>query len=168
MVLEVPPGVPVFLGQRHPQLDAVQGRGAWGGDLGVADAVAARHEVELAGPYVGVAAEAVAVLDLPAEQPAHRLQSGMRMRCDIHPARAADIVGAVVVGETPGTDEGPGSLRERTSHGHRPRPSERDIARGEYVDPWTRGRPFACHPGSATPSGLISFRVTHRGHLLQP
>jgi hypothetical protein len=38
------------LGQRDPQLDAVQLRGARWRDLGVADAAAGRHQVELTRP----------------------------------------------------------------------------------------------------------------------
>lgn len=50
MVLEVACGLPVLLRQRHPQLDAMDDVGVGDGDLRVGDAVAAGHEVRLAGP----------------------------------------------------------------------------------------------------------------------
>ena len=74
-------------------------------DLGVADAVAGGHQVELAGPDHRVVAGAVAVLDLAGEQPAHRLQPGVRVRRDAHAAGVGDVVGAVVVEEAPGADQ---------------------------------------------------------------
>ena len=72
--------VPVGVRQRHPQLGAVQRRGRRRRDLGVADAAAGGHQVDLAGPHHRVVAGAVAVLDLAGEEPAHGLQPGVRVR----------------------------------------------------------------------------------------
>ena len=62
------------------------------------------------GPDHRVHAAAVAVLDLAGEQPADGLQAGVRVRGHVHAAGVSDVVGAVVVGEAPGADQGPGSL----------------------------------------------------------
>ena len=61
----------------------------WGGVLAVADAASGGHQVQLAGPHQRVVAGGVAVLDLAAEQPAHRLQPGVRVRRHDHPAGPA-------------------------------------------------------------------------------
>jgi hypothetical protein len=131
VVVERPRGVPVPLGQRHPELDAVQRLGGRGRDLRVADAVPAGHQVQLAGPDHRVRAEAVAVLDLAGEQPAHRLQPGVRVRGDVHRAGAGDLVRAVVVGEAPRADQRPRPLGEGAPDPHGPRAAQRDLARGE-------------------------------------
>jgi len=86
----------------------------------MADAVAAGHQVQLAGPDDRVRAHAVAVLDRAGEQPAHGLQPGVRMRRHVHAVR--DLVRPVVVGEAPRADQRPGALRQRPVHGHGPRP----------------------------------------------
>jgi hypothetical protein len=89
MVLEVPVGVAVLLGQGHPELHAVQDRGARRGHLGVADAEAAGHGGEFPRPDERVAAQAVAVLDLAAEEPADRPQSGVRVGATSMPPDSA-------------------------------------------------------------------------------
>ena len=115
------------LGQRHPQLGAVQLGGAGRGDLRVADAATGGHQVDLARADQGVVAGGVPVLDLPGEQPAHRLQPGVRVRRDLHAAGVGDPVGTVVVDEAPRADQRALALRQRAAHGHRPRSAERDL-----------------------------------------
>ena len=68
------------VGQRDPELHAVQQGGVRRADLGVRDPVPAGHEVELAGADHRVGAEAVAVLDLAGEQPADRREPRVRVR----------------------------------------------------------------------------------------
>ena len=75
--------------------------------LGVGDAVAGGHEVQLARPDQLHAADAVAVQHLALDQPAHRLQPGVRVRRDVHAGRVADVVRPVVVDEAPGPDHPP-------------------------------------------------------------
>ena len=126
-----------------------------GGVLAVADAAPGRHQVELAGPDRRVVPGGVPVLDLAGEQPAHRLQPGVRVRRDDHAlAGPVDLVGTVVVQEAPGTDQGALPLRERTSHGHRAEPAERHVTRGQDLhDPslprTPRWQPSATRFGSA-------------------
>ncbi len=107
--------------------------GAWRGDLRVADAVAAGHQVELARADQRVVAGRVAVLDLAGEQPADGLQAGVRVRGHDHAPGVVDLVGAVVVGEAPRADERALALREGTPHAHRPQAAEGDVAGGEYL-----------------------------------
>ena len=135
VVLEVGGVVAGGVGERDPQLDAVQRGGAGGRDLRVAHAPAAGHQVELAGTDQRLVAGRVTVLDLAGEQPAHRLQAGVRVRRHDHPAGVVDLVGPVVVGEAPGPHERTAALREGTAHGHRPQPAQRDLARGQHLDP---------------------------------
>ncbi len=116
------------LGQGHPELDTVQHLGAGRGDLGVADAVATGHQVELTGADERVVAGRVAVLDLADEQPADGLQAGVRVGRHDHAAGLGDRVGAVVVGEAPGADQGAVALREGTAYAHRPQPTEGYVA----------------------------------------
>ena len=128
VVLESLGGVAMRVGQGDPELGAVQDGRAGGGDLGVGDAEAAGHQVDLAGADDGVRAEAVAVLDLAGEQPADGLQPGVRVGRDVHAAGAGDVVRAVVVGEAPGADQRALALREGAPHGHRARAAEGDVA----------------------------------------
>ncbi|SIG58406.1 Uncharacterised protein [Mycobacteroides abscessus subsp. abscessus] len=122
------------LGQGQPQLDSVQGRGVVGRDLGVADPVTCGHEVDLAGEDEAGVAAGVDVLDGTIEEPAHRLQSRVRMRGDIHAAGAGDVIGAVVVDEAPRSDEGALALRQSPVDGHRPRSAQRHVAGGDDLD----------------------------------
>jgi hypothetical protein len=88
-------------------------------------AVPAGHQVHLSGPNQRLHTAAVAVLDLALEQPADRLQACLRVRGHIHAAGAGDVVGAVVIDETPGADQVAGPLGKRAAHRHRSRPAER-------------------------------------------
>ena len=146
-MLQAGPAEPSPLRQRHPQLDAVQQPGPLGRDLGVADAATRGHQVELAGPHHGEVARAVVVLDLAGEQPAHRLQPGVRMGCDLHPAGLPDVVGPVVVEEAPGSHQRPPAGGERTPDPHRPQPTQGHLTRRDELrrlhgghDPIMEGR----------------------------
>ena len=79
--------------------------------------------------------EAVSVLDLTGEQPAHRLQPGVRVRRHVHPAGDGDVVRPVVVGEAPRADERSAALGKGAADGHRAQPAERDVARGDDLEP---------------------------------
>src|SRR3712207_7799928 len=65
------------------------------------------------------------VRSLAREEPADRLQTGVRVRRDVHPAGAGDVVRSVVVGEAPRTDQGTGPLWEGAADRHRDRKSTR-------------------------------------------
>ncbi len=77
----------MILGQRHPGLDAMQSGAGFarglGRALGMDDAVAGRHPVDVTRPDHLLAAEAVAVHDLALEQIGDRGQPDMRMRTHI-------------------------------------------------------------------------------------
>ena len=62
----------------------------------------------------------------PGDQPADRLQPGVRVRRHLHAGRAADVVGPVVVDEAPGADHPPRPVGQRPGDRHRPRSTERD------------------------------------------
>ena len=142
------------VGQRHPELDAVQAV-VPGVETSSGDAVPAGHQVQLAGPDHRVHADAVAVLDLAGEQPADGLQAGVRVRGHVHPAGVGDVVGAVVVGEAPGADQRAGALGQRAAHRHRARTAERHIAAGEHLDPPVPGA--SSRPDSRVPPGSASM-----------
>ena len=111
MVLERGRPVAGLLRLGHPELDALGAPGRRAGRrlLGVGDAAAGGHEVELAGADELLGTEAVAVQHLAVEQPRHRLQGGVRVRADVEP-RAAPVTATAgprrrhVVGEAPGPD----------------------------------------------------------------
>jgi hypothetical protein len=71
----------------------------------MADARAGRHQVEFAWADHGVHACAVPVLDLAAEQPAHRLKAGVGVWWDVHAGSLAHVVRAIVIDEAPRADE---------------------------------------------------------------
>ncbi|CPZ34264.1 Uncharacterised protein [Mycobacteroides abscessus] len=105
VMLEIACRVARFIRQRDPQLHPVQRGGLCRRHLRVANAAATRHQVELPRPHHRMHATAVAVLDLAGEQPAHRLQAGMRVRRDIHATGLPDIVGPVMIGKAPRPDQ---------------------------------------------------------------
>ena len=156
------------LGQGQPQLDTVQGRGLLGRDLGVADASACGHEVDLAGQDEAGVAAGVDVLNGAFEQPAHGLQSGVRVRGDVHAAGDRDIGWPVVVDEAPGADEGALPLRQGAAHDHRPRPAERNLTGGDDFNRGTSllvtGRPGQS-PGLADHLIGAGLDVAH-GHIV--
>ena len=81
MVLERRRAVPGGGGLRHPELREVD-RPVADVFLGVHDAVAGGHEVELAGSDRLLGAQAVAVPQLTLEQPGDGLQPDVGMRSD--------------------------------------------------------------------------------------
>ena len=90
VVLERGRAVAGALRLRHPQLDAVLARRlAAGRLLGVGDAVAGGHEVELAGPDRLLAAQAVPVQQRALHQPRDGVQAGVGVGSDGHPAGGA-------------------------------------------------------------------------------
>ncbi len=130
---EVATGVTVGVGQRHPQLDTVQNGGGRGGDLGMADARAGCHEIQLAGPHHCVDTRAISMFHLTAEQPTDSLQSGVGMRRHVHPCVAAHVMRTVVVDETPRPDQRPLPLRQRAPHQDRPRSAKRHLPRMQHT-----------------------------------
>ena len=87
VVLEAGLAVPGGLGLRDPQLDAVQVAAVAPGPLlAVGHPVTGRHEVELARTDRLLGAEAVAVEDLPGDEPRHGLQPGVGVRADVDAA----------------------------------------------------------------------------------
>lgn len=73
-------------GQRHQRLCTVHNLGIGGGELGVADAAAGSPQVDFTRPHDRVKPSRVAMLNFSSEQPAHDLQSDMRMPRHTHPA----------------------------------------------------------------------------------
>ena len=73
IVSEVAVGVAIGIGQRDPQLHAVQNGVRLDRYLGMTNPRPRGHQIQLAGPDQGVHACTVAVLHFPTEQPAHRL-----------------------------------------------------------------------------------------------
>src|SRR5699024_5814880 len=119
------------VGQHGPQLYAVEHRGVLRGDVGVADAGTGGHEVDLPGTHDSVVVTGVVVGHVSLEQPADGLQTGVRVRGDVHTAGGRDVVGTVVVDEAPGADERAPALRQGPLDGHRPGPAERYVAGGD-------------------------------------
>ena len=155
VVGEVATGVTIGIGQRHPQLHPVQDSGGRGGHLGMTDARARRHEIQLAGPHHRVHPGAVAMFHLTAEQPTDSLQSGVRMRRHIHPRAAKHVVWTVVVGETPRSDQRPLPLRQRASHPDGPRSAQWHLARMKHTGEWRS------HTGNFGRSGVgVAHRAT--------
>jgi hypothetical protein len=139
VVLERRRGLAGTVGQHHPELGAVQEpRMGGGGLLGVGDAVARRHQRELARAERDVATEGVAVVHLALEQPRHGLQSGVRVRRDLHPRPRGDVVGAVVVDERPGADHPPSQRGQQPAHARAL--AEQDLLARQQVERRTGGR----------------------------
>ena len=124
-MLERAGAVAGHVGQCHPELDAVQRLGAGRRDLGVDDAAAARHEVDLAGADDGVRTTRIMVFDGALEQPRDRLQPGVGVRRHVH---AAAAFRAVVVDEAPRPDERAVAVRQGASHLEGTQPAERNLA----------------------------------------
>lgn len=62
---EVAPGVAIGVGQRHPQLHTMQNSGRVNRHFRVTDTCARRHQIQFAGPNLGMDAGAVAMLHSP-------------------------------------------------------------------------------------------------------
>ena len=129
VVREVAAGAAGRVGQGHPQLRSVQHRGVRRRHLRVADSRARSHQVQFTGAHQGMHACAVTMFHLAAEQPADGLQPGVRMWGNVHPRAAADVVGPVVVGEAPRTDQRTLPLGQRPSHPDGARAAERHFSR---------------------------------------
>jgi hypothetical protein len=130
---------PLRLGD--PQLDAVQLATVAGALLGVGDAVAGRHQVELAGPDELLGAEAVAVQHLARQQPGDGLEAGVGVGADLQAGRPGDRHGAEVVGEAPGPDGA--ALAAGEGAPHRDAADVGDPARGDL----DAGRRDRARPG---------------------
>ena len=125
---EVAAGVAVGVGQRDPQLDAVQDRRRGGGDLRMADARARPSSGSASPGRTNACTPALSRCSIsPLEQPADGLQPGVRVRRHVHADAVADVVRAVVVGEAPRADQRPLPLRQRASHPDGARPAQRDF-----------------------------------------
>ena len=106
-------------------------------------------------------AAGVDVFDGAFEEPAHGLQSGVRVRGDVHAAGDRDIVGAVVVDEAPGADEGALALRQGPAHAHRTWSAQWNVAGGDDLN---RGSALLRAVGPGQSAGLaddfVGFRVS--------
>ena len=109
-----------------PELDALESSPvAPGALLGVRDAAAGGHEVELARRDDLLGAERVAVERLAFEQPGDGLQADVGVRCDVETVPLVDGGGPHVVEEAPGSDGAATAARERPAHRGRRRPGSR-------------------------------------------
>ena len=108
VVLEARRTVAVRFGQRNPQLGGVDVRGRLA-FLGMGDAVAGRHQVDLAGADDLGVAQAIAVQHFAADHPGEGLQADVRMRADLH-ARRRGVGRTGVVEKAPGADLAQGAL----------------------------------------------------------
>ena len=134
MVLEGGRAVAGGLGHGDPQLDALEGAAVVaGGLLGMRDAVACGHEVELARTDDLLGAETVAVQGLTVDEPGHRVQTDVRMRGDVEAARLVDVGGTHVVGEAPGADRTATARRECPANGE---PSDLGLTTRGDLDRW--------------------------------
>ena len=155
-------GEPAAGRQRDPELHAVQAGGPLRrGFLRMGDPAAGGHQVELAGADQLLAAEAVPVQHQPAEQPARRLQAGVRVRRHLHARTGAHVVGPVVVEEAPGTD-GPQRPAAGAAGAPRcrlpPRPSVLRARRPRGAPPGRWRRAAASVTGSGDGSRLLMIR----------
>ena len=161
-VLEERRRVARMIGQRDPELHAVEAGGGIRRDLGMLDAGPRRHQVHRARLNERHAADAVAVLDLARVEPTDGLEPGVRMRRHIHRAAPGHRVRAVAVDEAPGSDEAALLLRQGPAHRHRPGAAERHLARFEKLDPFAIGH--ARHPsrGDWPGAGASARRAARR------
>src|SRR5215217_5493654 len=160
MVTEVRVDMAVPLRQGCPQLYAMQDRRVieWT-LLRMRNRMTGGHQIQLAWYHQLVTAHTVPVQHLPRDQPADRLQSGVRVRRNLHPRRAADVIRAIEVDETPGADHAALTVGQRAGHRHRPRATQRDGATKVQLPHRLNGdrRPAAtlCLP-------RVPIEVTHR------
>ena len=120
---EAPGAMPLAVGQRDPQLRAVEhavGRAGRGRHdvLAVGDAVAGGHDRRPPGDDLRGRAQRVAVGHLAGDEPRHGLQAGMRVRCHVHrvPVTGRDRSRAVEVDEAPRADHPALAVREQAQH----------------------------------------------------
>src|SRR5690606_23891533 len=106
----------------------------------------------------------VSVFDIAGEEPADGLQAGVGMRGYVHASGGGDVVGSVVVGEAPGSDEAAAPLREGAPHGHGAGPAEGNIAGLEKFD--VVGGVDGCGGcGAGDEFFGVVLEVAHRGML---
>ena len=161
-VLLEPGALVVARGQGHPQLDRVQQGPLAQRQLGVRDARAGGHEVELAGAQHDVAAEAVAVVHLARERPRHRLQPGVRVRQDPH----VHALGADPVEEAPGPDGGQGPVRQPALHAHPADAAEGHLAAGQQGRCGSSGLLRGGRDASGQGAGASTHSTSH-GSVLE-
>ena len=132
VVGEVAAGVTIGVGQRHPQLNAVQNgrRRRWRPPSGRCLRPPSSGSVRRVAP--GRAPRRCRGAPFAFEQPADGLESGVRMRRDVHPD-AAHLVRPVVVGETPRPDQRPLPLWQRAAHADGPRTAQRHFPRMQHT-----------------------------------
>ncbi len=95
--------VPGALGLGHPQLHSVHGSAPLAsGILGVRDAMARGHEVELPGPDQLLVAQTVGVQDFAGQQPRHGMEPDVGVGADHHGPFWGDIDGPEAIQEAPG------------------------------------------------------------------
>ncbi len=100
--------------QGDPQLGELKSaRLVAGRVLGVRDAAARSHQVDLAGMDPLPVAEAVRVQDPALDHPAERLQPDVRVRADREAAARRVVRGPGVVEEAPGADHAAMPVRQR-------------------------------------------------------
>jgi hypothetical protein len=104
-------------GQRDPQLRGVQPGLVGQRFLGVRDAVARGHQVDLAGADDLLVAQAVAVQHLAFEHPGEGLQRRMRVRPHAQAPAGRKVRRPGVVQKTPGADGALEPRRQRACHG---------------------------------------------------
>jgi hypothetical protein len=93
----------------------------------VCDTGATGHQVEGTGAQGEVAADRIAMADLPVERPGDRLQPDVRVRFDAHPCELR----SESVEEAPRSHQRQVALRQRPVHRHRAHPAQRHLARFE-------------------------------------
>ena len=121
--------------QRHPHLQAVQvvalGAALRAGALGMHDAAARGHPVDLAGPDRRRGAEAVAVHDLAVEQIGDGGKPDMRMRPHVEAVAGAKFRRPEMIEEDEGPDHARARRRQRAAH--REAVAEIDRARHHHL-----------------------------------
>jgi hypothetical protein len=132
--------------QRHPQLQALDERGLAQRELGVRDAGAAGHEVQLAGAQQHVRAEAVAVPDLARYGPGHGLEPGVR----VGEHRHVRALGPELVEEAPSSHGGHLPLRQGAADVHGADAAERHVPglQQDRLGPGVAGGPAGLFHGA--------------------
>ena len=113
------------VGQRDPQLHGVHPGALTDRELGVGDAPAGGHEVELTGPHDHVRADAVPVVDLALDRPGDGLQPRVRVGEHAH----LHVLRAELVEEAPRADRRKSALRQGPPDVHVPDAAQWHVAR---------------------------------------
>jgi hypothetical protein len=94
--------------ERDPQLRAIQAAAVSSRCLlGVSDAASRRHDVDAARAGRGYASQAVIVEHLAFEQPRHGLETGVRVRRDVHRFLGTERQRSETIEEAPRADHAP-------------------------------------------------------------